>query len=90
MSFMNSGWPIWIRDLYLWAVLTANALEENEGEGQNEADSSEDVPGLATSEAVAQQVAVAGVGVVADEHCRDAVSDLSGKQDDSRISVVKF
>ena len=64
---------------YLWAILTTDTFEEDKGEGENEANGSEDVPSLATSKAVAQQVAVASVRVVADKNCRDAVSYLSGK-----------
>jgi hypothetical protein len=47
-------------------------------------------PGLASPEVLAQEVAVAGVGEVADEDGGNAVGDLTGEQDHSGVRVVEL
>ena len=76
--------------VYIRAVGTADALEEDERAEDEDADGAEDVPGLATVEDPAQEEVVLLVGKVSVENRRDAVRDLTGQQNESGIRVVEF
>ena len=74
----------------LVAVLAADAPEEDEGEGEDDAEGAEQVPRLATAELSTEPVVVAAVGREPDEHGRHAVGDLPDEEDDAGIDVVEF
>jgi hypothetical protein len=61
---------------HLRAVVTSDAFQEDEGEGEQEADRAEDVPRLAPPEPPAEREVVAGVGEVSDEDGGNAIGDL--------------
>ena len=76
--------------LYIWTVGTSDALEEDEGAEDDDADGAEDVPGFSTVEDPAEKVIVILVREVSDENRRNAVGDLSGQKNDSGVRVVEF
>ncbi len=75
---------------YIWAVGTPDALEEDEGAEDDDADGAKDVPGLASVEDPAEEEVVILVREVADEDGGDAVGDLAGQEDESGVRVVEF
>ncbi len=70
--------------------MTSYTLEKDEWKRHQEAETSENVPGLATSEEPTQEEVVPGVGEVTDEHGRDCVGDLTDEENDAGVRVVEL
>ena len=74
----------------LGTILTSYTLEKDERKRHKKAKTSENVPGLATSEEPTQEEVVSGVGEVTDEHGRDGVGDLTDEENDAGVRVVEL